>query len=102
MGLPGGGGYDLVLEVFDADGVPLPRGRVRLGGGAAAKSQPRLLREAGFSRHGPQLDDTALLSREAGGNQIDALPIDRAQLRRSALSSSAPNFRTRTRRRGPR
>lgn len=56
----GGGGYDLVLEVFNVNGVPLPQGRVRLGGGAAAQSQPRWLREAGFTLRGPRLDDTAL------------------------------------------
>lgn len=56
----GGGGYELVLEVFRANGLPLPQGSVQLGGGAAALSQPRWLGAAGFALHGPRLDDTAL------------------------------------------
>jgi hypothetical protein len=52
----GGGGYNLVLEVFRADGRQVPERRVELGGGQKRKV-PEWAPDFGTAPTGPVLDD---------------------------------------------
>jgi hypothetical protein len=55
-GCQGGGGYNLIVEVFKADGSQLSERRVELGGGPKRKV-PKWALDLGKAPTGPALDD---------------------------------------------
>jgi hypothetical protein len=76
-GCTGGGGYNLVVEVFTADGSQLSERPVDLGGGPR-RDVPRYALDLGKAPRGPALDDEdvpqGLEFFESGLNRSTASP----------------------------